>query len=101
MRPSPSTNTKEAPTCGGHLLAEEHEVDLVEGDVVQGAVVLDVAPQRRLPLVQITPVRQPPARAGAGGRDGAGLHDFIAYFSETLNSIAHHSQVTVLRSRIK
>ena len=85
-------------TCRGHFLAEEHKIDLVKGDVLQGFVgVGDVGPDPGLGPVQEAPVRQ---RGGAGG--GLGLNQLITNLPETLNSPANHTKVSgavVLRTK--
>ena len=45
------------PTCRRHLLAEEDQVDLVQGDVLQGVVLLHLGEHGGLGLVDEAPVR--------------------------------------------
>ena len=44
-------------TCCRHLLAEEHQVDLVQGDVLQWVVLLYLGEHGGLGLVDEAPVR--------------------------------------------
>ena len=79
-------------------LAEEHKVDLVKGDVLQGFVgVGDVGPDPGLGPVQEAPVGQ-----GGGAGEGLGLNQLITNLPETLNSPANHTKVSgavVLRTK--
>ena len=77
-------------TCCCHFLTEEHKVDLVQGDVLQGVVgVGDVGPDPGRGPVQEAPVRQ-----GGGAGRGVSLHQLVTDFPETLNGPANHTEVS-------
>ena len=77
-------------TCCCHFLTEEHKVDLVQGDVLQGFVgVGDIGPDPGLSPVQETPVRQ-----GGGTGGGLGFYQLVTDLPETLNSPANHTEVS-------
>ena len=74
-------------TCSCHLLTEEHEVDLVQGDVLKGVVLLHSGEDRGLGLVDVAPVWQ------RGGGGGGGGDRFVADLSELLHGAGHGTQV--------